>query len=246
MSWSGSEESLGTIRQRYFHLNCDGRQIPGIYWAPETADADCLVLLGHGGTAHKQADYIELVAHGLGQMGIASMAIDGPGHGDRIDGGHPEQGYSLDLEAFSKVWNDGGGTQAIVADWTAALDFIEDECGQRTTGWWGVSMGTMMGLPVTVSDKRIKAAVLGLMGDWGPNGPDLVELAPNVDCPIRFLVQWDDEVVPRDRCLNLFDALGTTKKSMHANTGAHSAVPHFEVQASLDFLAFHLNRATKP
>ena len=86
----------------------------------------------------------------------------------------------------------------MIADWAAALDFIEAEEGARPTGWWGLSMGTMMGLPVTASDKRIKVALLGLMGNWGPNADDLVRLAPQVNCPVRFLLQWDDEIVPLD------------------------------------------------
>ena len=42
-------------------------------------------LLGHGGTTHKKADYIMVVAGLLAGKGIASLAIDGPGHGDRDD-----------------------------------------------------------------------------------------------------------------------------------------------------------------
>jgi cephalosporin-C deacetylase-like acetyl esterase len=95
----------------------------------------------------------------------------------------------------------------------------------------------MMGLPVTASDERIKVALLVLMGTWGPNAEDLREFAPRVQCPVRFLVQWDDEIVPRDSCIELYGMLGTRKKTMHVNPGAHSAVPQFEITASADYLA---------
>jgi pimeloyl-ACP methyl ester carboxylesterase len=168
----------------------------------------------------------------LASKGIASMAIDAPGHGERaVDAVEND-----DLDAFEKTWNDGGGTEVVLVEWKAALDFIEDEIGARPTGWWGLSMGTMMGLPFTATDTRIRVALLGLMGTQGPNAQDLEKLAPVVSCPVRFLLQWDDELIPRQSCLDLFDALGSKKKTLHANPGRHQAVPQFELAASVDYL----------
>ena len=101
-------------------------------------------------------------------------------------------------------------------------------------------MGTMMGLPVCASDARIRVALLGLMGVAGPNGDDLERLAPQLACPVQFLVQWDDEIVPRAAALELFGLLGSAKKTLHANPGPHIAVPAFEVTASVDYLDHHL------
>ncbi len=242
MAWNGKNTTPAPAMERGFTLDVEGREVPGVYWAPAEGAADRLVLLGHGGTTHKKTDYIQELAVALAARGMAALAIDGPGHGDRADptaetteadGGHP-------LASFEDKWNGGGGTASVVQDWVASLDFIEAEEGVRPTGWWGLSMGTMMGLPVTAADPRIKVAVLGLMGSWGPNGNDLMQLAPDVRCPVRFLMQWDDEIVPRDACLELFGALGTSKKTMHANPGAHAAVPRFEVEASVDYLIRYL------
>lgn len=229
MAWT-----TDTVNQeRDFKLNVEGHEVPGVYWAP-AAGADRLVMLGHGGTTHKKVDYIAAVAQMLCARGIAAMAIDGPGHGERSTGDMQE------VDGFAKAWTEGGGTQGMLGDWRAALDFIETEEGARPTGWWGLSMGTMMGLPVTATDDRVRVALLGLMGAWGPNGDDLLRMAPEVSCPVRFLVQWDDEIVPRDACLELFGALGTRKKSLHGNPGAHRAVPQFEVNASVEYLDSHL------
>ena len=38
----------------------------------------------------------------------------------------------------------------------------------------------------------------------------------------------------------LFDAIGTRDKRLHANPGAHSAVPPEEFEVSRQFLASHL------
>ncbi|OUX42781.1 MAG: hypothetical protein CBE21_03465 [Proteobacteria bacterium TMED261] len=230
MSWKVTEEEFDGARERGFELLVDGRPVPGVYWTPKT-NARRLVLLGHGGTTHKKADYMLAMTRMLLDKGFCVMAIDGPGHGDRrlID-------LAREPERFEEAWEKGGGTHAVIADWSAALDFIEEEEGARPTAWWGLSMGTMMGVPVTANDERIKVAVLGLMGNWGPDADLLVEMAPKVSCPVRFLVQWDDEVVPRSACLELYDRLGSKKKTLHANPGLHSSVPQFEAVASVDYL----------
>jgi pimeloyl-ACP methyl ester carboxylesterase len=238
MTWTTTEAAQNGMLERDFSLvsSTSNSTIPGVYRSPIDGPADRLVLLGHGGTRDKRVDYLVQVAQLLAQRGIASLAIDGPGHGDRATfefTGHPEE--------FATAWNGGGGTDGVLADWRDSLDFVESELGVRPTGWWGLSMGTMMGLPVSATEERIRCAVLGLMGTWGPNRSDLERLAPELDCPIRFLVQWDDEVVPKDRALELFGLIGTRKKTLHANPGIHIAVPQFEVIGSVDYLDHHLS-----
>lgn len=234
MGWNGKNERKLSVQERGFTLDVDGRTVPGVYWSPAEGPSDRLVLLGHGGSTHKKVEYIEQVAMLLVGRGISAMAIDGPGHGERAS---PEDVDAVGLDAFPRMWHEGGGTEAVIADWAAALDFIEAEEGVRPTGWWGLSMGTMMGLPVTASDERIKVALLGLMGGEGVNGEDLVRLAPQVTCPVRFLLQWDDELVSLKSGLELFDKLGSKHKTLHANPGAHSAVPTWELFAgTVDYL----------
>ena len=234
MTWNEKNDEVGGLEERGFELTVSGHKVPGVYWCP-AGGADRLVLLGHGGTTHKKIDYIVDMAQRLGSVGIASMAIDGPGHGDRAT-----TDLSASPDAFAKAWASEGGTDTVIADWSAALDFLEAEAGARPTGWWGLSMGTMMGLPVTASDDRIRVALLGLMGTWGPNADELRDLAPKVQCPVRFLVQWDDEIVPCDACIELFGLLGTKKKTMHVNPGKHQAVPVFEIAGSVEYLQRYL------
>ncbi|MEM7220810.1 MAG: alpha/beta fold hydrolase [Pseudomonadota bacterium] len=236
MSWTTEAQAAeGGMTERAFTLAGDNGDVPGVYWEPAEGGADALVLLGHGGTTHKRVPYLIAVAQLLAARGVASAAIDGPGHGDRLTIAHTG-------DNFKAVWDAGGGTEGMLADWRAALDFLHAETGERPTGWWGLSMGTMMGLPVCARDERIRTAVLGLMGTWGPNGAALTEMAPKLTLPLRFLVQWDDEIVPRDACLELFGLIGAKRKTLHANPGLHAAVPQFEVAASADYLASQLRR----
>jgi len=83
-------------------------------------------------------------------------------------------------------------------------------------------------------------AVLGLWGLAGPGKARLSADAGLAQCPVLFLVQWDDELCPRRYQFELFGALGTNDKRLHANPGAHSAIPPEEFVGSIRFLADHL------
>ncbi len=227
------------VREQRFDVNCQGRRVPGLLWTSESGGPAALVLLGHGGSLHKRADYILSTARRLVRHhGIAALAIDGPAHGDRRpDGGTDPEKARAD---FEKAWQRPETTDETVADWKAALDAAQDELGDGPVGYFGLSMGTMMGLPLIAAESRIRAAVLGLMGTWGPNAERLRADAPQVSIPLRFLAQWDDEIVPRERALELFDALGSKDKSLRAHPGKHVAVPPEEMRAVATFLAERL------
>ena len=70
--------------------------------------------------------------------------------------------------------------------------------------------------------------------------PGVVEAAARVRVPVEFLLQWDDELVPRDTGLALFDAFASAEKTLHANPGSHFRVPSFEIDSSIRFFARHL------
>ena len=235
MSWGSERASKGVV-ERSFAVEVEGRRIPGAFWRPEgSGDVPGMVMLGHGGTADKRVPYLLAVARWLVRdHGLAGFAIDGPGHGERVpEGGQPE---------FENAWASPGATDAVIADWRGALDFVRDTVGNVPLGYWGLSMGTMMGLPLVAALGEIEVALLGLMGIWGPNGDRLGADAPCVSCPVRFLVQWDDEIVPRDAALALFARIGSAQKTLHGNPGRHVQVPPDEMRDSAAFLARHLAR----
>lgn len=228
------------VAEQRFDVVCEGRRVPAIMWQPASGNATGVVLQGHGGTGHKRMDYILSLARTLVRHhGIASISIDGPGHGDRGPGE-----ATMSEREFERAWASPTATADIVADWRAVLDAVlAEQESDLPVGYFGLSMGTMMGVPVVAAEPRIRAAVLGLMGVWGPNRAALEKAAPDVQVPVRFLAQWDDEIVPRDAVLDLFDRLGSPDKALRAHPGRHAAVPPHEIREVSTFLAGHLLRA---
>lgn len=55
-------------------------------------------------------------------------------------------------------------------------------------------------------------------------------------------MQWDDERVPREQSLALFDALASPEKTLHANPGKHGEMPPTELDNTLRFFRRHLGR----
>ncbi|WP_285791591.1 alpha/beta hydrolase [Micromonospora sp. NBRC 101691] len=202
--------------------------------------------MGHGGGQHKKAPGVLFRAHRfVTACGFAVAAVDVPGHGDRPK---DEEYHRIATENQARV--DAGeelapliaAFQALVArqtvpEWQAVLDALEqlDHVGAGPVGYWGVSLGCGLGVPFVAAEPRVRAAVLGLGGALAS-----AEAAARITVPVEFLLQWDDERVPRAQGLALFDALGSAEKSLHANPGRHAEIPSYELDSTLRFLTRHL------
>ncbi|HUO48338.1 MAG TPA: hypothetical protein VMU09_05850, partial [Acidimicrobiales bacterium] len=212
------------VRERRFDVDCDGRVVPGMLWTPAgAAGPRPLVLVGHGAGLSKTEPYVVALARRfVRHHRYAAAAIDGPVHGDRrTDGG----GFEISFAEFGQAWaNDAALIDETIDDWTATLDGLEalPDVGAGPVGYWGLSMGTILGLPFVAGEPRVQAAVLGLMGRTGPTKQRHADDAAKVRVPVLFLVQWDDELFARERAFELFDDLGTADKRLHAGTGKHS------------------------
>lgn len=267
MRWTGDAERSSGVAERPFEVSVDGRPVPGILWLPDgktatgtavgdTAGGDTavgetaagagpgprpLVLAGHGATLHKRVDHIVALAHLLARdHGFAVAAIDAPGHGQRR--ADPSADEIQLFSDFLAQWSRPGGTDEVVAEWRATVEAIRglDEVGDGPLAYWGLSMGTIYGLPFAAAEPRVQVAVFGLMGLLGPTRDRLAADAASLACPVLFLQQWDDQLIPRADALALFDSLGSLDKRLHAHPGEHSAVPAEEMLFTVEFLARHL------
>ena len=252
------------VVERRFDLKAGDEVVPGILWSPEGATGPRpTVLIGHGGTQHKRApNVVGLARRFVRHLGYAAVALDAPGHGDRIVDQQAadeqrkalearvaagrRQGKAVPMEMTgeaAKAWVER--TSRGVAEWKTLVDELANvpEVGTGPYGYWGVSMGTAIGLPFVAAEPRISAAVLGLAGlNNRPGGDRFEEAARSLSIPILFVFQWHDELMTRESGMALFDAIGSKEKTMHVNPGGHVETPLFERD---DYEAFFLRHLGK-
>ena len=102
-------------------------------------------------------------------------------------------------------------------------------------GFWGVSMGQRDRRAVHRGRPEDHRCRFGLAGH-----ETLAEASARITIQVEFLLQWDDEVVPRESGLALFGAFASREKTLHANPGHHVVVPRFEMESSERFSTCHL------
>lgn len=216
-------------------------------WAPEhAAPGTPLVLLGHGGgRQHRHHRAMSGRARLLTDIGFRAVALDVDGHGPRSRPPADEQEVAL-LHAARKAGEPIGPiverynadlARRTVPEWRALLAGLlaGPEIGDAPVGYWGITLGTAIGVPLVAEEPLIRAAALGLF--WPST---LVEAARRITVPIEFYLQWHDEHIPREGGLALFDAFASTEKSLHVNAGKHMDLPRFEAASAVRFLERHL------
>ncbi|MEU6443618.1 dienelactone hydrolase family protein [Streptomyces sp. NPDC047046] len=244
MRFLSSATAQEGVREQFFSV----AEVPGVLWTPEgAAGPRPLVFLGHGGGRHKTAPEIrDLARRFVRGPGYAAVCVDVPGHGER-----PVDPVYDDLARANQRRVAEGAElaplmaefQALVArqtvpEWRAVLDAVRElpYVGERAAGYWGVSLGCGLGVPFVAAEPRVRAAVLGL-GGAAANATE----AARVSVPVRFLLRWDDERVPRADGLSLFEAIGSADKALHARPSTHSAPPEkYELDDDVRFLVRHL------
>jgi len=224
LSWTNETTEQG-VTERTFQLAVDAEIVPGVAWSPAGKERWPTILLGHGGTQHKRTPGVlslgrRLVRH----LGYGAVAIDAPDHGERRT--EPQDSVAPD-EMRRRM-------SVITLETTPGF-------AGGPFGYWGVSMGTAIGLPFVASDPRISAAVFGLAGIGNrPGAERLAEQARSLKIPVLFLFQWDDELMEREHGMAFFDAIGSAEKTMHVNPGGHIQMPMHERDAVEAFYSRHI------
>ena len=193
LCWTEDAVRVGGVCERGCAVERQGRVIPGVVWHPAASSGPRpLVLMGHGGSGHKRNERMVMLGRLFaGDYGWCAAAIDGPVHGGRgpvTDANDP---------AYRQMWQHPETVQDMIDDWKATLDALSTLSAVDPTrvGYWGMSMGTMFGLPYVASDTRVRAAVLGKAGMSGlsvqRSGIDTYfkTFAPRVTMPVLFVMQ---------------------------------------------------------
>ncbi|MFF4648543.1 alpha/beta hydrolase [Streptomyces sp. NPDC001380] len=225
--------------------------VPGVLWSPasDPAARAPLVLMAHGGGTHRKHPAMSGRARLLvAGCGFHAAVLDAPGHGDRPRTAHDEAEVAALFAARAAGEPEGPIVvryndhlaELAVPEYRATLDALQElpEIGpDGPVGFWGITMGTAIGIPFVAVEPRITAAV------FGQHWPDaLAEKAKQITVPVEFDLQRDDEHIPREAGLALFDAFASKEKSLHVNSGRHKELPRFEADSAARFLARHLGR----
>ena len=235
----------GTI-EREFTLG----DFSGILWTPPTAytsEPVPVLLMGQpGGFAMRQM-YRRLAARACSTAahGFASVAFEMPGSGDRT----PLSGAAQARADLGRVIAAGERpaddvidrlilplVDEAVPEWQTTLDEVLDlpEIAERV----GFSGGVIaIGTRLAAVEPRIRAASF-FAGSYVPRAT--MEEARRVTIPLHVLLQWDDAGNDRQMALDLFDAFGSTEKTLNANMGGHTGVPAFAGEDAGRFFVRHL------
>ena len=244
-----------SVRQIDFHITVAGEVVPCVVWKPDTpATPQTLVALGHGGSQHKKSETIrDRAIHYASHFGWCCLAIDAPGHGERttreladaerrtIERRLAGDANAPSLSPSEKIaFLDALAAQA-VPEWQAALDVTLASLAPTAVsiGYWGVSQGTWIGVPLLAKEQRFQCAVLGL-AHLHPQHHAFGEAAKRIEIPLRFAFQWDDPIRNREYGIALFNAFGASDKSMHINPGGHTDIPATEAESWDVFFQRHL------
>jgi hypothetical protein len=233
-----------SLVERHFILG----EIPGIFWAPESATSTAvpLILLGQQGGLEQMYPRLLPRAKDAARDGFATATVELPGSGARPRIAKFEHARA-DLR---KVVMAGGTPDAdlierlilplvdqAVPEWQTTLDALLQLPELRRPV--GVSGGVIsVGVRMARVDQRIDAANL-FAGSFVPKA--IIGEAREVTIPLHVLLQWDDAGNHRQMALDLFDAFSSAEKTLAANMGGHTGVPPWASEEVGRFFARHLN-----
>lgn len=255
VTWTEAQAPSEGVVERGFRIVRSGSVVPGILWLPARHESSCpIVLLGHGASGNKRSERIVRLARWFAtSAALATMAIDGPYHGDRVASPLAPADYQRQIltEGVEVVAN------RMVDDWRAAVELVGSVTGVDPAhlGYFGLSMGTRYGLAfAAAAGPELRCAVFGKFGLQAAAGfygyvdttSSLRGDAERVSASTLFHVQWDDELFPRQGQFDLFDSLSSTDKLLTAYPGKHAETHPAAFRSWCGFIAEHLRPGILP
>ena len=234
------------VVERAFRLG----DVPGILWMPVSTSSSPipLILIGHPGGLGPLRARLVARARSAVELGFAAAALELPWSGER-PGSDAAQQARAELRAAIAHGQQPSEevidrlilplVERAVPEWQAALDALEavpDLGGPVAISGGPIAIGTRLARV----EPRIAAAGL-FAGSYIPRA--IIEEARDVTVPLHVLLQWDDAGNDRERALELFDAFGSTEKTLQANLGGHTGIPWFAAEDAGRFFARHLTAA---
>ncbi len=154
-------DSAGIELYSVEYTSTHNERVTGLLSIPrgKTGSIPVIILL-HGLGDRKTVDYIEAGNTLLTQHGYAVLRIDVANHGDR-----KVYDYDFDLTDGYKYWTRDIISQTVF-DLRRAVDFLEtrDDLDKDRIGFFGISLGGMIGTVFCSVDNRVAVPVIALAG----------------------------------------------------------------------------------
>lgn len=238
IKWTSASDTKG-YPTREFSLE-GNRPVTGAIWLPdEPTVGTTLICFGHGASGDRYQAPIDDLAGRFVRAGFPCLSIDGPVHGLRKVGDGARSAFFSEYQREDSI-------ASMVSDWEFAIEAAKalNEIGACEISYFGLSMGSIFGIPLVAARSDVTVAALGLVGVSGqfPHGKRILEDATDIHCPTLFLMQLEDELFDREGYLNVFDAFSAKDKRLHANPGLHAEVPMEEVDYAFNFMHGVLTR----
>lgn len=228
LKWSESADEAGhPTREFVIHGE---RIVTGAFWLPDQPRST-LICFGHGASGDRYQKPISDLAGRFVAAGYACLSIDGPVHGLRREGDGARGAFFTHYQQASSVTD-------MVRDWRDAMQVARELLGETSVAYFGLSMGSIFGIPFVASQQDVKVATFGLLGVSNnfPHGEEILAAASKIHCPLLFLMQMEDELFDRNGYLRVFDQLDSNDKRLHANPGLHPEVPDEEIDFAFNFM----------
>lgn len=239
IDWQSAKDPTGSDTTEFIIDRGEKSKVTGAIWLPNERDqADTLMLFGHGASGNRyQAPISHLANRFVKEARTPVLSIDGPVHGLRQVGPGGR-------EAFAPVLRRKSCLDDMLEDWHLAIDVVRalDRIPQQRLAYFGLSMGSIFGIPLVASRADVTVATLGLVGtgEWYPHRDQTLAACKAIECPLLFLMQLEDEIFSRQGYLEIFDAFSSQDKRIHANPGLHAEIPQAEIRFSFDFMLSHM------
>lgn len=187
-----------------------GDEVPADAWAPDRPGA--VVIAAHGATSSRRGPYLTGAARSWARDGLAVVAADAPGHGERATGG-----------GLTRAAAHGPGmAEQMIADTHLLVDEVAARFPGLPIGYLGFSMGALYGVSFAAAEARVGAVVLVVAGaidgletfrEPGAAGFDPLRQAAGISPRPVLMVNADgDEIFGREAALALYDALDPPKE----------------------------------
>ena len=232
--FEASENEYGGLRDIRFRLG----ETPGRLWLPDGEEGPLpLVLIQHPGMGSKDDPLVTGPARAWATAHRwACLGLDAPGHGERAVPDpfaamrDPEQAAAMAAQFAGEV--------------AAAVDTLAERypVDVGRLGYYGYSLGAMLGVPAVAGDGRFRAAVFAAAGTGPLSGAAEGEgshLAGLADVAVRVIAKERDEVVSGEATIELYAGI-PGEKDLVTLPGGHFAVGDDVVGAAEEWLAAKL------